>query len=129
MNKVDCFLVVRTIKSMICVEALADLVNTWLYLYQVLKDGLATVHVPYAYGFAIILLTVLVKIATFPLTKKQVNCCVCNYWNYKHVFCCRSDRPRLIYFLIFLEIELLYFHVWFITCSCISSFCMIIFFW
>lgn len=40
---------------------------------QVLKDGLSTLHVPYSYGFAIILLTVLVKAATFPLTKKQVN--------------------------------------------------------
>ncbi|KAF9673385.1 hypothetical protein SADUNF_Sadunf10G0018600 [Salix dunnii] len=39
---------------------------------QVLKDGLSSVHVPYAYGFAIILLTVLVKAATFPLSKKQV---------------------------------------------------------
>ncbi|GAB2274342.1 Inner membrane protein PPF-1, chloroplastic [Dionaea muscipula] len=39
---------------------------------KVLKDLLATVHVPYAYGFAIILLTVLVKTATFPLTKRQV---------------------------------------------------------
>lgn len=40
--------------------------------FQVLKDGLSILHVPYAYGFAIILLTVLVKAATFPLTKKQV---------------------------------------------------------
>ncbi|KAG2708008.1 hypothetical protein I3760_05G172000 [Carya illinoinensis] len=39
---------------------------------KVLKDGLSAVHVPYAYGFAIILLTVLVKAATFPLSKKQV---------------------------------------------------------
>ncbi|XP_057956077.1 inner membrane protein PPF-1, chloroplastic isoform X2 [Malania oleifera] len=39
---------------------------------KVLKDGLNAVHVPYAYGFAIILLTVIVKIATYPLTKKQV---------------------------------------------------------
>ncbi|KAH6810961.1 63 kDa inner membrane family protein [Perilla frutescens var. frutescens] len=39
---------------------------------KVLKDGLSTVHVPYAYGFAIILLTVFVKIATLPLTKQQV---------------------------------------------------------
>ncbi|MQL74733.1 hypothetical protein Taro_007120 [Colocasia esculenta] len=38
---------------------------------KVLKDGLRAVHVPYAYGFAIILLTVIVKVATFPLTKKQ----------------------------------------------------------
>lgn len=54
--------------------------NDWLsgitgYLesgLKVLKDGLSTVHVPYSYGFAIILLTVIVKAATFPLTKKQV---------------------------------------------------------
>ncbi|KAF8408352.1 hypothetical protein HHK36_007501 [Tetracentron sinense] len=39
---------------------------------KILKDGLSALHVPYAYGFAIILLTVLVKAATFPLTKKQV---------------------------------------------------------
>lgn len=42
---------------------------------KVLKDGLSTLHVPYSYGFAIILLTVLVKAATFPLTKKQVSLC------------------------------------------------------
>ncbi|KAL4188911.1 hypothetical protein AMTRI_Chr08g204410 [Amborella trichopoda] len=46
--------------------------ETMEVVLKVLKDGLSTVHVPYAYGFAIILLTVLVKIATFPLTKKQV---------------------------------------------------------
>lgn len=39
---------------------------------QVLKDGLSSLNVPYSYGFAIILLTVLVKAATFPLTKRQV---------------------------------------------------------
>ncbi|XP_008784520.2 inner membrane protein PPF-1, chloroplastic [Phoenix dactylifera] len=39
---------------------------------KVLKDGLTAVHVPYAYGFAIILLTIIVKVATLPLTKKQV---------------------------------------------------------
>ncbi|KAF3341687.1 ALBINO3-like protein 1 [Carex littledalei] len=41
-------------------------------ILKILKDGLSTLHVPYAYGFAIILLTVLVKAATFPLTKKQM---------------------------------------------------------
>lgn len=41
-------------------------------ILKVLKDGLQTLHVPYAYGFAIILLTVLVKAATLPLTKQQV---------------------------------------------------------
>ncbi|KAL7115569.1 hypothetical protein ACP275_04G190500 [Erythranthe tilingii] len=39
---------------------------------KVLKDGFTAVHVPYSYGFAIILLTILVKVATFPLTKQQV---------------------------------------------------------
>ncbi|KAJ9178266.1 hypothetical protein P3X46_010165 [Hevea brasiliensis] len=42
------------------------------FVLKVLKDGLSVVHVPYAYGFAIILLTVIVKIATLPLTKQQV---------------------------------------------------------
>ncbi|CAN8285507.1 unnamed protein product [Cochlearia groenlandica] len=37
-----------------------------------LKDGLTAIHVPYAYGFAIILLTIIVKAATYPLTKQQV---------------------------------------------------------
>lgn len=46
--------------------------SSFLTFLQILKDGLSAVHVPYAYGFAIILLTVIVKIATFPLTKKQV---------------------------------------------------------
>uniref|UniRef100_A0A1J3GDQ4 Inner membrane protein ALBINO3, chloroplastic n=2 Tax=Noccaea caerulescens TaxID=107243 RepID=A0A1J3GDQ4_NOCCA len=39
---------------------------------KILKDGLSAVHVPYAYGFAIILLTIIVKAATYPLTKQQV---------------------------------------------------------
>ncbi|KAM1260471.1 hypothetical protein COP1_026089 [Malus domestica] len=41
-------------------------------ILKFLKDGFSAVHVPYSYGFAIILLTVLVKNATFPLSKKQV---------------------------------------------------------
>ncbi|CAL9103767.1 unnamed protein product [Musa acuminata var. zebrina] len=39
---------------------------------KVLKDGLTAIHVPYSYGFAIILLTIIVKVLTLPLTKKQV---------------------------------------------------------
>ncbi|XVF85115.1 hypothetical protein PTKIN_Ptkin17bG0092400 [Pterospermum kingtungense] len=45
--------------------------NSMETILKVLKDGLSALHVPYAYGFAIILLTVLVKAATFPLTRKQ----------------------------------------------------------
>ncbi|KAL5762268.1 hypothetical protein ACOSP7_018532 [Xanthoceras sorbifolium] len=51
---------------------LSGITNGMETVLKVLKDGLSTLHVPYAYGFAIILLTVLVKAATFPLTKKQV---------------------------------------------------------
>ena len=39
---------------------------------QVLDSGLDKLHVPYSYGFSIILLTVLVKALTFPLSRKQV---------------------------------------------------------
>lgn len=42
------------------------------FVLKILKDGLSAVHVPYSYGFAIILLTVIVKAATLPLTKQQV---------------------------------------------------------
>jgi membrane protein insertase Oxa1/YidC/SpoIIIJ len=42
-------------------------------LLQVLEGGLARAGVPYSYGFAIILLTVMVKAATYPLTKKSVS--------------------------------------------------------
>ncbi|KAF8040727.1 hypothetical protein BT93_B2836 [Corymbia citriodora subsp. variegata] len=51
---------------------LSGITNYMESVLKVLKDGLSTLHIPYAYGFAIILLTVLVKAATFPLTKKQV---------------------------------------------------------
>ncbi|XP_061369914.1 ALBINO3-like protein 1, chloroplastic [Gastrolobium bilobum] len=51
---------------------LSGISNYMESVLKVLKDGLSALHVPYAYGFAIILLTVLVKAATFPLTKKQV---------------------------------------------------------
>ncbi|GMN49089.1 hypothetical protein TIFTF001_018255 [Ficus carica] len=50
---------------------LSGIANYMESVLKVLKDGLSALHVPYAYGFAIILLTVLVKAATFPLTKKQ----------------------------------------------------------
>ncbi|EOY00758.1 OxaA/YidC-like membrane insertion protein isoform 6 [Theobroma cacao] len=51
---------------------LSGITNSLETILKVLKDGLSALHVPYAYGFAIILLTVLVKAATFPLTRKQV---------------------------------------------------------
>ena len=38
---------------------------------QVLDSQLSGLHVPYSYGFSIILLTVIVKLGTFPLTSKQ----------------------------------------------------------
>ncbi|XP_074295814.1 inner membrane protein PPF-1, chloroplastic-like isoform X2 [Silene latifolia] len=51
---------------------LSGITSSMESILKVLKDGLTSVHVPYSYGFAIILLTILVKAATFPLSKKQV---------------------------------------------------------
>ena len=39
---------------------------------KLLDGGLEAAHVPYSYGFSIILLTFLVKAATYPLTRKQM---------------------------------------------------------
>lgn len=39
---------------------------------QVLDQFLHGLGIPYSYGFAIILLTIIVKLATFPLSKAQV---------------------------------------------------------
>ncbi|CAI7772998.1 unnamed protein product [Closterium sp. NIES-54] len=50
-------------------SGLADLLETFL---KVLEEGLVSLKVPYAYGFSIILLTIIVKLVTYPLTKKQV---------------------------------------------------------
>eukprot|EP00891_Asterochloris_glomerata_P004985 jgi/Astpho2/4985/Aster-06718 len=41
-------------------------------ILKVLDSGLTATGIPYSYGFAIITLTILVKVATFPLSKKQV---------------------------------------------------------
>ena len=41
-------------------------------LLKLLDNGLEAAHVPYSYGFAIILLTVFVKALTFPLTKASM---------------------------------------------------------
>ncbi|KAL6186413.1 hypothetical protein ACLB2K_042533 [Fragaria x ananassa] len=78
LSKAESFL--YTVADAAATENLSKSNNDWLsgitnYLesgLKVLKDGLSSVHVPYSYGFAIILLTVIVKAATFPLTKKQV---------------------------------------------------------
>lgn len=51
---------------------LSPLVNSLEFVLKYLQDGLETLHVPYSYGTSIILLTMLVKLATFPLTKQQV---------------------------------------------------------
>lgn len=39
---------------------------------KLIDAGLAKAGIPYSYGFSIIVLTVLVKVATYPLSKKQV---------------------------------------------------------
>jgi YidC/Oxa1 family membrane protein insertase len=48
-----------------------------LHPVQALDSGLDKLGVPYSYGFAIILLTLLVKALTFPLSKKQASASRC----------------------------------------------------
>ena len=50
---------------------LSPLSNTLEKILGVVQHGLESLHVPYSYGFSIILLTVFVRTATYPLTKKQ----------------------------------------------------------
>eukprot|EP00271_Cylindrocystis_brebissonii_P015696 TRINITY_DN38671_c0_g1_i1.p1 TRINITY_DN38671_c0_g1~~TRINITY_DN38671_c0_g1_i1.p1 ORF type:complete len:565 (+),score=144.78 TRINITY_DN38671_c0_g1_i1:153-1847(+) len=57
------------VKTQDWLTGLSDVLESALKL---LEGGLTAVHVPYAYGFSIILLTLLVKAATYPLTKQQV---------------------------------------------------------
>lgn len=58
--------------SNVSVASEAHASNNVLFL-QLLEGGLSRVGVPYSYGFAIIVLTLLVKLATFPLSKKSVS--------------------------------------------------------
>lgn len=51
---------------------LAPLTDSLEFLLKNFQTALDTLHVPYSYGFSIILLTLLVKAATYPLTKQQV---------------------------------------------------------
>ena len=52
---------------------LGPLTDSLQHLLEYLQHGLEQLHVPYTYGWAIILLTVIVKTATLPLTKIQVS--------------------------------------------------------
>jgi len=51
---------------------LAPISNTLNVSLQHIQTGLDQLHVPYSYGWAIIVLTVGTKILTFPFTKVQV---------------------------------------------------------
>ena len=51
---------------------LAPLTNSLEELLRFLQTGLDALHVPYSYGYSIILLTLIVKTLTYPLTKQQV---------------------------------------------------------
>ncbi|MCO5565043.1 hypothetical protein L7F22_018713 [Adiantum nelumboides] len=51
---------------------LSGITNLLESFLKTLQGGLQTFHVPYSFGFAIIMLTVIVKAITLPLTQKQV---------------------------------------------------------
>lgn len=52
---------------------LAPLTDGLEGVLKYLQNGLDKLHVPYSYGWSIVFLTAIVKVATFPLTKQQVN--------------------------------------------------------
>ena len=58
----------------------APLADSLQSVLEFLQTGLNAAHVPYSYGYSIILLTLLVKLATFPFTKKQVGWLVGSVW-------------------------------------------------
>lgn len=51
---------------------LSPLVDGLESVLKTMQNGLEVVGLPYAYGWSIVLLTVLVKVLTYPLTKQQV---------------------------------------------------------
>lgn len=51
---------------------LSPLSDSLELVLKTIQDKLDILHVPYAYGWSIILLTLFVKLITTPLTKKQV---------------------------------------------------------
>lgn len=52
---------------------LAPWVNFLESVLVTIQGQLDKVHIPYSYGFSIILLTLFVKVLTFPVVKKQVS--------------------------------------------------------
>ena len=82
--------------AMHCLQAAAQ-DDGWLapissglnYSLQQIQTGLDTLHVPYSYGWAIIVLTIGTKILTFPFTKVQV--CRSHRYHDTCPACCRID--------------------------------------
>jgi YidC/Oxa1 family membrane protein insertase len=52
---------------------LSPLTDTLEDVLKNIQNQLDKLHVPYSYGYSIIVLTMLVKAVTFPLTKKQAS--------------------------------------------------------
>lgn len=52
---------------------LNPIVNVLDQILTTIQSSLDTLHVPYSYGWSIILLTLLTKVFTFPFTKIQVS--------------------------------------------------------
>lgn len=59
---------------------LEPLVQGLEYLLQTFQSGLEAAHVPHSFGWSIVALTAVVKLCTFPLTKKQVIICWVVCW-------------------------------------------------
>ena len=64
------FLLLRSLHTKVTLTPLP--LRPFFQVLKFLESTLSSLHVPYPSGFAIVLLTCLVKLATLPLTKQQV---------------------------------------------------------
>lgn len=58
---------------------LAPLTNSLETVLKSIQEQLDRLHVPYSYGYSIIILTAIVKLVTLPLTKQQVRAAWISY--------------------------------------------------
>lgn len=65
------FPLVLLVLPLLLVDAHPSRACSALCLGRIMQDGLKKLNVPYSYGWSIVALTAVIKLVTFPLTKKQ----------------------------------------------------------
>ena len=75
-----------------CAQLRANLPFERCLAMQNIDHVFVSAGIPYSYGFAIIALTLAVKVATFPLTKKQARLCAATMSVQSDRWCCPCQR-------------------------------------